>query len=252
MAVTKKSKELQAAIERNSSLWEQANSPGVAGLTRLLRLSLLRNFVHQIHTKRSEMMAAAENPDLTELTRCEEYLNQAFARLELDELSLENVIDLSLKGKVDPNFRLPKPVIKKSALESKPYLNLIFNPERLSRPDRYWELEIALEANQVRWNFEVLGATCEVHEVERFSRLLSERLWPDAVVLFVESGGLTAANTNKSDLIYWRGKWFLALNPAWNKSLYAPEFPNADFQWTSLENLSTRPTSQKDQKSASR
>lgn len=257
-------KELMQAVERNSSLWNCLAAPEYSSdRLRLLRLCLLRQFVHQIHTKRSEMMAGEENPDLTEFTRCEEYLNQSFSRLELEELSLENVIELALKGKVDPHFRRPKPVIKKSVLESENYgqLKNILNSDRLTRPDRYWELEIALEAVKARWNFEILSATCEVHEVESFSRALAEKLWPNAVVLFIESGGLTSVGPSSdsisggSEKVYWRGHWFLALDPSWSKSLTEINFPQAHFQWAPLSSLSEGSHASafgRDRKSASR
>jgi hypothetical protein len=102
-------------------------------------------------------------------------------------------------------------------------LNIV-GREKFERHDRAWETAIASEAAAQGWSFLELTTDIPVERAETWSRDLAEKLWPNGVVLFVES-----ASTDNVIGSNWRGRWLLAINPR----LTGPEKLAAEISATS-------------------
>jgi hypothetical protein len=88
----------------------------------------------------------------------------------------------------------------------------VLTQERLGRYDRKWEAEIAAEAAGIGWNFWTLCAWVSIPLAEDWNRRLKERLWPNGIVLFVESLQQSPASDGPMDTL-WKGQWTILLQP---------------------------------------
>jgi hypothetical protein len=168
---------------------------------KLLRMAVLRDYARQLHAERSTCMAKGNIPRGHAIEDVEKKLEALRDRPELlagdetlRELLLLRFQDTEAPNTLPSSFAIPK--------------------DRLERYDRHWERAIALLAADDDWNVFAITATVQLKKVETFHERLSDQVWPDAVILFVE--GLAESSTIPKE---WAGKWVGVARPGFAVSL---------------------------------
>ncbi|MCC7440408.1 MAG: hypothetical protein IT285_02175 [Bdellovibrionales bacterium] len=183
-------------------LWSEA---GRSQHPRLLRLVLLRDLVRTLHAERSRLMSVHQ-PGRAE----------ALSELEplLESLRPDALVEVTLTALVTLKLGLKRQKARPPEIPDS--LAARLGAGKLNRYDRLWEGEIAVEGQLQGWNFWNLDAWVEITRAEQFHQALGQRLWPVAVVLFVEAAPVEEANPGvESDPPRWRGRWYLVARPDW-------------------------------------
>lgn len=185
----------EALVERYTERWEHC-SAAEDGRT-LLRLSLLRELMRELHAERSRALATGNRGAIPDLRAWEERV-RSLRQLYPLEGSLVQLLGQSVKP------------AKRTRLLPEALFSFI-EREKLERYDRQWEGTLAAEACALGWRFWSLEATVEIAQIEAWDSALQSHLWPHGIVLYTEScgdnGGFTA-NT-----VSWRGRWITVLHP---------------------------------------
>lgn len=157
----------------------------------VLRLALLRELVRTAHAERSRQMALGNSKLSTALGKMETALDQSL-KAGLDPAALLGFLgDVAL-----PPARRSTPP---SWLEPK-----------LERFDRHWERAIYNQSQEAKWTLWSLSAVIAIKGAEKFHESLGRYLWPDGVVLYVESD----PEVNHPKLDHWSGQWICVMSPA--------------------------------------
>jgi hypothetical protein len=170
---------------------------GVEGAS-LLRLAILRDLLRSLHAEKSRCLATGKKAEAQQFRHWEQ-------RIE----DLRQCMDL--RGELTDLLR--EGVLRKRRTRLIP--QGLFNhlpADKLQRYDRKWETEIAAEACALGWRFWTLQAWVSIPLAEDWNRRLSERLWPNGVVLFVESLKQSGPNDGPSEPL-WKGQWTVLLQP---------------------------------------
>lgn len=105
----------------------------------------------------------------------------------------------------------------------------VLGSEKLEREDRRWELAISKEAIIQGWRFWKLEAQPKIMEVEAWDKRLSEILWPNGIVLFVEASSEASVIEKKlkSRKVSrtWAGAWTIVLHPELNPLGSSKQWP---------------------------
>jgi len=158
----------------------------------LLRLVVLRDLVHELHAQKSRFLSQGKRDDALSIREIE-------TRIETLRTSKP------LSG--DLNELLFQPMqLKKRTRVLPDALFGVIEREKLERYDRQWEAAIASEAFGQGWRLWSLDARIEIPKIDEWNRRLLDSLWPDGIVLYVESGGAPASPA-------WQGRWMSLLHP---------------------------------------
>jgi len=162
----------------------------------LLRLVVLREMIHLLHAEKSRCLACGKRQEAQALRVLEERLEALRDQPTLDG----DIRQWCFSDKPIPAGRRHRLVPD----------NLVtrIGRDKFDRYDRKWESAIAAEAAQAGWGFWTLEAWVEVSQVEPWAALLTQRLWPHGLILFVEN----ACNPSIMER-YWQGRWYVALAP---------------------------------------
>ena len=158
----------------------------------LLRLALLRDYARKLHAERSACMATGNAPRGHQIESLEAKL--AWLRTRLDLIQNANEPDLLLQQITPPNSS-----VKETALPKR--LTSLLPAEKLNRYDRAWERALAVEALKAKWCFWSADHLVRLDQAEHFHQELTDLLWPDGLILYVESGGGTTPPQ------HWNGRW---------------------------------------------
>lgn len=164
----------------------------------LVRLFLLRQVVHLLHSQKSRQLALGNREAALSIKQWE-----ARAEWLRDHRILEGDLLELLRAGPDPGAQASR----RKALVPEALLSQI-GREKLERYDRQWEASIASEAATLGWGFYRLEAAVLASEIASWDRRLSERLWPHGEILFSEAG-----SSASPDPTVWLGRWYLILNP---------------------------------------
>lgn len=168
--------------------WLQAEG---SASSDLLRLALLREIFRELHASKSRLLATGRREEARSCDRMEK---------RVDELRQSGSFPGDLGALLSSNEPL-----KKKSRPLPQALTRVIEPEKLNRYDRAWESTIAAEAFARGWNFWRLEAWVEINGIESWNQRLSERLWPEGIVLWVESG--------KFEPPRWQGQWLIVMDP---------------------------------------
>ncbi len=179
-------------IARASSNWDRC---GTSEERTLLRLACLRDTIHDLHAERSRLLARGQKPEVQVLKTWETKIEELRGKSPLDG-NLSDLLNGSQKAKNRTRL-LPDSLFS------------LIQKEKLERHDRRWESAMAAEACVLGWRFWSIEAQVEIPLVEEWSQRLAEQVWPNGLILFVESNG------NPAEL--WPGKWILLLDSRFQK-----------------------------------
>lgn len=181
-------------IERSSHLWKQIEGSSEANL---LKIAILRDLYRALHARKSQCLAKGAKEDARALNAWEARLTELKSAAQLSG----ELIDL---------IQSAEPVKKRTRLLPESLFSIVPR-EKLERYDRAWELSLAAEGFALGWKLWSLKAWVEIPSIERWNSMLSEQLWPNALVLFVESAGFI--ESGDPDRALWQGDWLLLANP---------------------------------------
>jgi hypothetical protein len=211
--------ELARVVASQSERWRHCDSSPFAGL---LRLSILRELMRELHAQKSRSLAAGQREGARALKIWENRLTELRSHPKLEG----DLSDL-VCGRGDARKRtrlLPEALY--SAIPR----------DKLDRYDRQWETAIAAEACSMGWRFWSLEAWIEITLAEEWNRRLQDQLWPSALVLFAESAESSSASGSRKaqppstavaplgaasaeggpltpETALWRGRWILVAEP---------------------------------------
>jgi hypothetical protein len=180
-------------LAQSAEAWRLCD--GVEGAS-LLRLAILRDLLRSLHAEKSRCLATGKKGEAQQFRHWEQ-------RIE----DLRQGVDL--KGELADLLREGVPLRRRTRLIPQALLGVL-GAERLQRYDRKWESEIAAEACALSWKFWTLQAWVSIPLAEDWNRRLGERLWPNGVVLYVES--LKQSPPGPSEPL-WKGQWTVLLQP---------------------------------------
>ncbi len=161
--------------------------------SRLLQLSLLRELAIHIHFKKSSSLATGCQDDARLLEQLELQVIACRNLKKFPPSLLELLEKESLAVSPASKTELPRPLFK------------WISREKWDRFDRRWESAIAAEALRASWRIWSIEASVAIRSVEKWDQSLRKKLWPKAIVLFMEFAG-----TQKNQ---WVGRWYVAARP---------------------------------------
>jgi hypothetical protein len=164
----------------------------------LLRLSILRGLVNELHAQKSRYLSQGKRNEAGSIRGVES---------KIDELRGAK----SLSGELGELMSSENKIVKRTRVLPDSLFSAL-EREKLERYDRQWEAALASEALSLGWKVWSLEASVEIPKVEEWNRLLVEQLWPDGVVLFVESAGQPGTTP------VWHGRWITVLHPKFKKA----------------------------------
>jgi hypothetical protein len=172
---------------------------------RLLRLAILRELHHEIHSGISRVTAGSgDSLALKILQPGIEALRDA-RRLPEDWDALfrpSSFLDGAPGAKPSP--ATPEEL---AALLPPAGVTEAIGRDKLLRYDRKWEAALAAEARHAGWRFWTAERELPLAEVGRLNDDLVRELWPRGIVLFCEPAPREARPG------HWRGRWYLAARP---------------------------------------
>jgi hypothetical protein len=180
---------IEAAAER----WDR-----VEGLpeTDLLRIAITRDLMHALHADKSRLLSQGQRDQSATFKGHEK---------RMDEIRCSSPLSGDLRDVLSGTVKLKK----RTRLLPEALLANIAR-EKLERYDRQWELALASEACSLGWSFWAFEVRLDIAKIDEWNRKLNETIWPNGIVLFIES------ITLENDAI-WHGRWTLVLKPAFQK-----------------------------------
>jgi len=164
--------------EKNWTLWKDP----------IRRTALLRDLIEVVHAKRTELLANGDK--------------KGTQSLEVKEKSLLSHIGHDLSTLNFDDLYRPQTHTKKPKLEGHSLWSRHLEPAKLARFDRALEKQLAYHAQSLGWSLWSLQATLNPKEVQLFHENLKKELWPQSIILYVETHGLLSENE-------WTGLWFI-------------------------------------------
>lgn len=183
----------------------------------LLRLALLREISTELHPEKSRCLAMGLKTEAREIKEWESKIETLRSNP-----SLSNDLAALIQNQESPK--------KKTRLLPESFLRII-GRDKLTRYDRQWEAALAAEACHLRWLFWRLNMWVEIQNIEGWSRMLGDRLWPHGLILFSESTESWPPQkpTNQPiDESLWHGQWILVIHPRFK---HPGELPLNLAQW---------------------
>jgi hypothetical protein len=216
----------EGVIKKGLDRW--LDCEGLPEMT-LLRLALLRELIHNLHSEKSRCLASGKREEVKSIKEWE---------TRLEDLRESSVLSGSLMDLLEDPSHIQK---RKRILPEALFQNL--DREKLVRYDRKWESTIAAEAATLGWNFWFLDSWVNIALLEEWNANLNEKLWPHGLVLFVESADVKTneVSSEGGEIELWRGCWLTVIHPEFNDpndlSLNlnrwpaAPQEPPTPVQW---------------------
>lgn len=168
--------------------------------SRIPRLSLLKTLGERIHALRSEALALNDHELMRNIDIVESKLN-ALRNLPAPASSTELRRFLLESNPAPPSSQaFPREILPDTLHAA------LGGREKLMRNDRAWERSIASAACQAGWIFWSLEAKVPLEAVETWHEDVKRTLWPDGLILFVESSGNTVSEKGT-----WPGRWIIIL-----------------------------------------
>jgi hypothetical protein len=192
-------------LAQSAEAWRLCD--GVSG-SSLLRLAILRDLLRSLHAEKSRCLATGKKNEAQQFRYWEQ-------RIE----DLRQGVDL--KGELADLLREGITLRRRTRLIPQGLLAAL-GAEKLQRYDRKWESEIAAEACALGWKFWTLQSWVSIPLAEDWNRRLGERLWPNGIVLYVES--LRQSPPGPSEPL-WKGQWTVLLQPGY----HSPQELSLDF-----------------------
>lgn len=192
-------------IARLSEIWSRT-----AGLreTRLLRIALLRDLTHELHSEESRILAergsSAEGLSILRLQQAR--IEKLISEVDLRQNATIETLLSSLAAESGA-----RPEVTKGCKKIPQDIEDVFGADKLRRSDRTWECTIIAEAVEIGWEIWQLTAEIPIQEVEHWHRDLGQQLFPKGIVLLVEPA--QSGSIQHGLLSLWRGKWFLLFPP---------------------------------------
>jgi len=168
--------------------------------TTLLRMALLRDVAYTLHPEKSRCLATGRKEEATQIKQWE-------AQIEACRDAPNLLVDYVELLKQDPTqfkkkHHLPEALFRR------------VQREKLLRYDRKWENALASEAIRIQWQFWLFDAWIHVSNLQKWNSTFSQRLWPNGVILFAESGAQNdIIRSDESSIPIWRGHWVVLVSP---------------------------------------
>jgi hypothetical protein len=192
-------------IERASERWK---SVGTLPESDLLRLAITRDLMHDLHADKSRFLSKGQKEQTAFFKSHEK---------KMEEIRCSSPLNGDLKDILSGSVKLKK---RTRLLPDGLFTNIA--REKFERYDRQWEAAVASEACQLSWPFWALDASLDLQKIDDWNRRLNSFLWPNGIVLFVESISL------ENEAATWTGRWILVLKPDFRNP--AESFPDFN-QW---------------------
>lgn len=188
---------IEKIIAHENEKWKECtNLPE----TTLLRLSILRTLVQNLHTEKSRCLATGLKADAQLIRTWENHL-------ELLQKSSK------LTGELFETIQQSKDVPKKNRVIPEALFQRL-NREKFERYDRKWEAVLVAEAMSLNWQVWTLEAWVNIPLIKEWDVYFTQKLWPQGIVLFVESAEEQVIDSqNHSEKNCWRGRWVVVLHP---------------------------------------
>lgn len=198
--------------------WKEARK---SPMSPLLRLGILRDLRFLCHAHLS-LLSAGHNPkaDFADAERIQA-LNHRVA--EIQKLLEKSILRKSFTGSLTELLSDPQESPWESGTAKKEKdllkkLGKIFDISKLERYDRKWEFLIAKEAVRSQcqfWAYETGFKSEQIKLVEKVHQTICNRLWPKAIVLFVETASPPGKGTSSEENLepswpIWYGRWWIA------------------------------------------
>lgn len=189
---------LEVQAQFFQSLWQEA-SPRPE--REILRLAILRELHHWLHAQVSQALATGQRDYAKSLQKHQEQI-LALSHCSLADSSstYSDLFELLKTTSSLPKKERPLP----------PSLLEIFEQKDFSRQDRYWENALAYEAASHHWQFWKTTTTLPLKDVETWNNDFSKKLWPNGVILWIESEKPWKKMENST----WTGHWIIILSPS--------------------------------------
>ncbi len=162
----------------------------------VLRLSILRDLVMGLHSEKSRQLATHNRTGAEKITLWEQ---------RLESLMLVQALEGDL-GDLIQNVQITAPI----AQDVPSVLLSTFPKEKILREDRKWEAALVNKAHQRGWHFWNLDTWVEIPKIEEWTHRLTQGLWPNAFILFVESVPRSGASQTPPTDRLWHGRWWIA------------------------------------------
>lgn len=188
--------ELQQSLQYYEDRWSQASSHSARSL---LRLAVLRELRHWLHSQISHAMVVGPKELIQTLRRLEEMTSILGTRsLAEEKLPFAGLFEtLKHVEALSPAERsIPESIFK------------IIPRRQIERIDSFWESALIAEGSVLQWKIWNFTASVPLKEVEPWSKKLFLKLWPNGLFLWVEAA---EAQSN-----LWKGTWFALLDPNFN------------------------------------
>lgn len=164
----------------------------------VLKRALLRELRRLLHDKRSSLLSTGKSVP--------KQIGEWEQRLEvLREAELPNQTELKT---LLTDKRSPSP--GRFAWQEK--WNQAIEPGKLERYDRTWEKILLQEALSSGWSLWTLKGQVSLRDVEKANQGVSDSVWPQGILLFVENVAFHAAHGLWAHPV-WEGKWSLLFSP---------------------------------------
>jgi hypothetical protein len=182
--------EVELRLDSFQRVWNQVSATYP---DNVLKLAVLRSMTRSIHSLKSELDPTKKTAEALALLEAEPFIEKARNK-DLSLVDLQQVLQDQVPD--EPQHRkLPFDLIQK------------FPKTDFDRFDRTWEFAVLAEALESGWKLYTLDATVSLKDAESVHLKLEKDLWPNGVVLFVESSYLDVPDG------MWRGRWFLVGAP---------------------------------------
>jgi hypothetical protein len=198
-------------LANHPEYWDFWNSiPLNSRARRLLRLAILRDLRHSLHAERSVLLAEGRPERCRMIDGYEALL----------EILRSSPLLAGFEGELSALLNANRHFIESQGpSRSEPGLpEAIFNfidRKKIERGDRHWEYTMTNEALRQGWHLWQMSAWVDIQKAEEWNRQLSKKLWPEGIVLYVESGEITSTEIKTG----WKGSWLILLSPS-----YTPNF----------------------------
>lgn len=174
----------------------------------LIRTFVLRELSRALHKEKSYSLAGHSSSPGNELIRIERgILPLKGKKLSIEKLNLPEFLEGKQPLKLS-NKKLSLNQLNDEVLSTK--IKKVLGKQLFDRYDRKWEVQLVNRAIKLNWNLIWFEASVKTQDAQHFHEDLQSLLWPSAIILFVETVGLSSLPQEPS---LWRGKWLIAAEP---------------------------------------
>jgi hypothetical protein len=176
----------------------------------LLRLAVTRDLMHSLHAEKSRFLSKGQRDEASKMKAYEK---------KIDEIRSSAPLSAELRDILSGSA----PLKKRTRLLPEALFGVL-SREKFERYDRQWEAALASEANQIGWDFYGLDAKLEIQKIDEWNNRLKEHIWPNGIVLFVESVSLESEKGTQPAT--WQGRWIIVIKSQLNSNLLSTDLSN--------------------------